>query len=129
MHATAIPETAPVSATPASPVPWSGARATVGLPAGWEAGPRGQRPALLPPACLERFTLREREVLQLIVTRHTNREIACLLYISERTVESHVANVLRKLDAANRREAADRVWSWAAAQPAGSGTGDEPGRM
>lgn len=69
----------------------------------------------LPPACLDRFTLREREVLHLLVTRHTNREMARLLSISERTVETHVANVLRKLDAENRREAAARVWSCAAA--------------
>lgn len=59
--------------------------------------------------------MRERDVLQLLLTRHTNREIARLLYISERTVEAHVANVLRKLDAANRREAAERVWSCVAA--------------
>ncbi|MCA9879948.1 MAG: helix-turn-helix transcriptional regulator [Thermomicrobiales bacterium] len=126
MHATAIPDTTPVSATPDSPAHWAGARTIVVLPAGWEPSPHGHRPDLLPPACLERFTLREREVLQLIVTRHTNREIARLLYISERTVESHVANVLRKLDAANRREAADRVWNWASqtATPATPGACD-----
>jgi DNA-binding CsgD family transcriptional regulator len=49
---------------------------------------------------------REREVLALLCRRLTNREIADALYVGPRTVQTHVANVLGKLGAANRREAA-----------------------
>ncbi|HKE75973.1 MAG TPA: LuxR C-terminal-related transcriptional regulator [Acidimicrobiales bacterium] len=46
---------------------------------------------------------REAEVLRLVADRATNAEIAAQLYVSVRTVESHVSSLLRKLDAADRR--------------------------
>jgi hypothetical protein len=46
-------------------------------------------------------------VLAALAERLTNAEIAARLFVSERTVESHVAALLRKLEAANRRELAD----------------------
>ncbi|MCA9878251.1 MAG: LuxR family transcriptional regulator, partial [Thermomicrobiales bacterium] len=49
---------------------------------------------------------REREVLSLLCQRLTDPQIAEHLFLSPRTVESHVASILRKLDAANRRDAA-----------------------
>ena len=52
------------------------------------------------------LTRREREVLTLICLRLTDPEIAARLFIGTRTVESHVASILTKLNAANRREAA-----------------------
>ena len=52
------------------------------------------------------LTRREREVLSLICLRLTDPEIAARLFIGTRTVESHVASILAKLDASNRREAA-----------------------
>jgi DNA-binding CsgD family transcriptional regulator len=52
------------------------------------------------------LTRREREVLALLCQRLTDPEIAARLFISPRTASSHVANVLGKLSAANRREAA-----------------------
>jgi len=42
----------------------------------------------------------------LVAEGRSDREIATILYISTRTVEFHVANILGKLGAGNRREAA-----------------------
>src|SRR4051812_7415352 len=50
---------------------------------------------------------REREVLDLVGDHLTNAEIGARLYISVRTVESHVSSLLRRLGAADRRELAD----------------------
>jgi len=50
---------------------------------------------------LEQITKREAEVLQLIVEGHTSQEIANILYISPRTVETHRSNLLQKLDIKN----------------------------
>jgi non-specific serine/threonine protein kinase len=52
------------------------------------------------------LTRREREVLALLCQRLTDPEIAARLFVSPRTASSHVANLLGKLGAANRREAA-----------------------
>lgn len=57
----------------------------------------------------ERYALlteREREVLQLLMAEKTNREIAACLVVSQATVKTHVASILRKLEARNRYEAA-----------------------
>jgi len=47
---------------------------------------------------LQRLTPREREVLQLIAEGHTNREIAALLQLSAKTVDTHRTSLMRKLD-------------------------------
>ncbi|RZQ62010.1 LuxR family transcriptional regulator [Amycolatopsis suaedae] len=49
---------------------------------------------------------REREVAEMLAEGRTNREIATGLFLSPRTVEQHVANVLRKLGARSRTEVA-----------------------
>ena len=48
------------------------------------------------------LTDRERQVLELILTAHSNREIARQLGIEERTVKAHVSRLLRKAGAENR---------------------------
>lgn len=50
------------------------------------------------------LTGREAEVLLLVVDRYRNAEIAAQLGISKRTVESHIAALLRKLGAADRAD-------------------------
>ena len=52
------------------------------------------------------LTPREREVLELVAAGLTNRQIAERLFISENTAGVHVSNILGKLDAASRTEAA-----------------------
>ncbi|MEQ6896807.1 AAA family ATPase [Microbacterium sp. KR10-403] len=51
------------------------------------------------------LTVRELEVLRLIATGRTNRQIAEELFISPKTTDIHVSRILTKLDAANRTEA------------------------
>jgi DNA-binding CsgD family transcriptional regulator len=57
------------------------------------------------------LTQREVEVLRLIARRQTDKEIAEALFLGPRTVQSHVAHILNKLDVANRREAAAQAES------------------
>jgi DNA-binding NarL/FixJ family response regulator len=52
----------------------------------------------------EPLTPREQEVVKLIAEAHTNAQIAEILHLSEKTVESHRANVLRKLGMRDRVE-------------------------
>jgi DNA-binding NarL/FixJ family response regulator len=60
------------------------------------------------PASLRDVSSREEEVLRLLSDGLTDREIAERLTISPRTVESHVSNILRKLEVRNRSQAARR---------------------
>ena len=55
-----------------------------------------------PPAGL---TPREIEILQAVAAGRSNREIASTLFLSVHTVERHIANIYRKIDARNRAEA------------------------
>lgn len=57
------------------------------------------------------LTVRELEVARLLAERKSNREIAGTLFVSERTVETHVSHILSKLGLASRAEVA----AWAAA--------------
>jgi len=53
---------------------------------------------------LDQLTAREREVLRLIARGYTYKEIARDLFISVKTVESHVSSVLRKLQLSTRHQ-------------------------
>jgi len=50
------------------------------------------------------LTLREKEILPLMIDGHSNGEIAGLLYISENTVKFHVRNILKKTSFENRTQ-------------------------
>jgi len=58
------------------------------------------------PPEIAALTLREREVLRLIVAGASNREIAQSLYISERTVKNHMTSILSRLNLRDRTQAA-----------------------
>lgn len=63
-------------------------------------------PSTRPPA--ERLTGRETEVLTAVAAGNSNKEIASLLGVSVATVERHLTNLYRKLDANGRADAAVR---------------------
>jgi LuxR family maltose regulon positive regulatory protein len=52
---------------------------------------------------------RELDVLRLLVTPMTQREIGAELYVSQNTVKTHTRSIFRKLEAANREEAVERA--------------------
>jgi DNA-binding CsgD family transcriptional regulator len=58
---------------------------------------------------LEQLTRREEEVAELLGERLTNKEIAARLFLSVRTVESHVDRILGKLDVHSRTQLIPRV--------------------
>ncbi len=77
------------------------ARALGGLCAPYEA----ETAAPPPVRPLAALSPREREVLRLLATGHSNRRIAAALYLSPRTVQRHVANLYPKIGAHCRAEA------------------------
>jgi DNA-binding NarL/FixJ family response regulator len=62
-----------------------------------------------PRSAADTLTPREREVLVLIATGGTNREIGKHLGVAERTARTHVSNILAKLGLASRTQAA--MWA------------------
>jgi DNA-binding CsgD family transcriptional regulator len=75
-----------------------GRRARIGT-ATRGTGPGGRGP-------LAGLTDRERDVFRLVASGHSNKEIGTELFISPKTVSVHVSNILAKLGAASRTEAA-----------------------
>ena len=61
---------------------------------------------------VESLTERELQIARLIVDRKTNPQIAAELYLSEKTVETHVRNLFIKLDVSSRVEVARVVESF-----------------
>lgn len=56
-----------------------------------------------------RITKREKEVLSLVCSGHSNKEIANILFISERTAKFHVSSILAKYDVTDRQRLVSKV--------------------
>ena len=61
---------------------------------------------------LDRLSAREQEVMRLIARGYAYKEVAATLFISTKTVETHVSSVLRKLQLSSRHE----LTAWATAR-------------
>ena len=70
---------------------------------------RLERSAVPPPPLAEPLSERELEILRLLAAGDSNKEIAAALFIAEGTVKNHVTNILGKLDARDRTQAALRA--------------------
>ena len=74
---------------------------------GARAEPRG--PAAAGDSGVAALTKRELEIAGLVTDRMTNREIAAALFLSDKTVESHIRNVFHKLGVSSRVEIARAI--------------------
>jgi len=63
----------------------------------------------IPPVRVPRLTRREQDVLRLLATGKTNRQIAHRLDLSGETIKSHLASIFRKLGVSDRTGAAIRA--------------------
>ena len=64
----------------------------------------GARPRSTDRFGADSLTPSERRVVELAATGCTNREIAQMLFVTEKTVETHLGRAFRKLDVASRRQ-------------------------
>ncbi|KTR96846.1 hypothetical protein NS220_00140 [Microbacterium testaceum] len=90
---------------------WSAEEAIDGV----RLGRLSRLPSHTPPGdlpALNELTRREREIALLVEQGHTNREIAKRLYLSVRTVESHVYQARAKIGGASRSELGRLVAQW-----------------
>jgi DNA-binding NarL/FixJ family response regulator len=81
---------------------------------------RRTRPGKIGAAGIESLTERELQVARLVVDRKTNPEIAAELFLSLKTVQTHLRNIFRKMDVASRVElarAVERAERTASARP------------
>jgi DNA-binding NarL/FixJ family response regulator len=70
---------------------------------------RRTRPGKMDGAGVETLTQREAEVALLVVDRRTNPEIASELFLSVKTIETHLRSIFRKLDVSSRYDVARAV--------------------
>jgi DNA-binding CsgD family transcriptional regulator len=67
--------------------------------------PRAQRPATARSSANGHLSARESEVLRLVAAGHTNRQIAAVLTLSDKTVSRHLDNIFSKLGISSRAAA------------------------
>jgi DNA-binding CsgD family transcriptional regulator/tetratricopeptide (TPR) repeat protein len=77
--------------------------------AGEELRASGARPRRLELSGVDSLTARERQVAQVAATGLSNREIAQQLFVSKKTVETHLGSIYRKLDVSSREEVAEAL--------------------
>jgi DNA-binding NarL/FixJ family response regulator len=70
---------------------------------------RRTRPGSADGTALESLTERERQLAQLVAGRKTNPEIAAELFLSQKTVETHLRNIFRKVGVSSRVELARAI--------------------
>jgi DNA-binding NarL/FixJ family response regulator len=70
---------------------------------------RRTRPGKADGSGIETLTERELEVARLVVDRKTNSQIAAALYLSPKTVETHIRHLFQKLEVSSRVEVARAV--------------------
>jgi DNA-binding NarL/FixJ family response regulator len=70
---------------------------------------RRTRPGKTDGTGIEALTERELQVARLVVDRKTNPEIAAELFLSQKTVETHLRNIFRKMDVSSRVDLARAV--------------------
>ena len=97
--------------TPPAPASWATrpARSPTGSapgPCSTGSGPRAPPPRAADGPASDALTAREAEILALVAEGRSNGEIGKQLFISAKTVSVHVSNILGKLDASGRTEAA-----------------------
>ncbi len=71
----------------------------------------GVRPRTTERSGADSLTPSERRVVELAATGATNREIAQALFVTEKTVETHLGRAFRKLDVSSRRQLPDVLTS------------------
>jgi DNA-binding CsgD family transcriptional regulator len=84
-------------------------RAAAPPPVGTAQAPASTAPPPVHGDGLEPLSERELEVLQLLATGRSNREIAAELYVATGTVKAHLNNIFRKLEARTRLQAVSRA--------------------
>jgi DNA-binding CsgD family transcriptional regulator len=70
---------------------------------------RRTRPGKSGTTGIESLTERELQIARLVVDRMTNPEIAAQLYLSQKTVQTHLRNIFRKIDVTSRVELARAI--------------------
>ena len=85
-----------------------------------------EKPAPHGPCCCgaEHLTQREIEVLCLVAAGLTNKQIAARLYLSQRTVETHITNILNKLGLDSRIQLSR--WISEVTGPGATSSGERP---